>query len=389
MDRRTALRSMAAAAVGAPDILRRRYRLFPGFDDNYSERCIRLMAESTVVDLLSQFRFADYRDGDRPLDRLWLDDPDAFTEEDWVTFRDSGVDTLALGHGPADFDDAMRHLARWNGFLASNGDRFARIDSGNDFARAREAGKFGVILSYQNSTHFRDPDDVETFFQLGQRVSQLTYNYQNLLGAGFLEHEDGGLTVFGHRIMQRMEEVGMAVDASHCADRTTMDILDAATRPVIFSHANPRAVLPGHRRNKTDEAIQAMAATGGVMGVNFIRFMVKREAPVTVEHVVDHVDHVVRLVGIEHLAVGSDLDLFGNASPRRPPDDIPDFEGRPNFDRYEIHLNDENRESIAGLDHPKRLFDLTEGLIARGYDDSEIQALLGGNAVRVLGEIWG
>jgi membrane dipeptidase len=389
MDRRTALRSMAAAAVGAPDILRRRYRIFPGFDEEYSERCIRLMRESTVVDLLSQFRFADHRDGDTPRNQLWLDDPDAFTEEDWAAYRDSGVDTLALGHGPGDYDDALRHLARWNGFLASNGDRFARIDSGDDFARAREAGKFGVILSYQDSTHFRGPDDVETFHQLGQRISQLTYNYQNLLGAGFLEHQDGGLTVFGHRILERMEEVGMAVDVSHCGDRTTLDALAAATRPVIFTHANPRAVLPGHRRNKTDEAIQAMAATGGVMGINFIRFMVKGEAPVGVEDVLDHVDHVAGLVGIEHVAIGSDLDLFGNASPRRPPDEVPDFSGRPNFDRYEIHLNDQNRESIAGLDHPKRLFDLTEGLIGRGYADADIQALLGGNAVRVLGEIWG
>ncbi|MEJ2541326.1 MAG: membrane dipeptidase [Gemmatimonadota bacterium] len=378
MDRRTALRSMAAAVVGAPEFVRRRYRLFPGFEDEYSERCIRLMQESTVVDLLSQFRFGDYRDGDRPRERLWLDDPNAFSEDDWAVYRESGVDALALGHGPADFDGALRHLARWNGFLASNGHRFARIDSADDFARARESGKFGVIISYQDSAHFRGPDDVVTCYQLGQRISQLTYNYQNLLGAGFLEHRDGGLTVFGHRILEAMEEVGMAVDLSHCGDRTTMDALEAATRPVIFSHGNPRGATPGLLRNKTDEALRAMAATGGVTGVNFIRFMVRQEPPVTVDDVVDHVDYLTRLVGVEHVAIGSDMDLFGNASPRRPPDDVPDFSNRPNFDRYRIHLNDENRETIAGLDHPKRLFDLTEALIRRGYR----------NAVRALGEIW-
>jgi len=379
---------MAAAAVGAPEILRRRYRLFPWSDDDYSERCIRLMGESTVVDLLSQFRFADYRDGDTPRERLWLDDPNAFTEEDWAAYRDSGIDTFALGHGPGDFDGALRHLARWNGFLASNGHRFARVDSADDFPRAREAGKVGVILSYQDSTHFRSPDDVATFYGLGQRISQLTYNYQNLIGAGFLEQRDGGLTVFGHEIVEAMEEAGMAVDLSHCGDRTTMDALDAATRPVIFTHGNPRGALPGRLRNKTDEAIRGMAASGGVTGINFIRFMVKGEAPVTVDDVVDHVDYVAGLVGVEHVAIGSDVDLFGNASPRRPPDDVPDFSTRPNFDRYQLHLNDENRETITGLDHPKRLYDLTEGLIRRGYGDDDIAGILGGNAVRVLGEIW-
>jgi membrane dipeptidase len=388
MDRRTALRSMAFAAIGAPDLLKRRYRLFPGFDDDYSERCIRLVRESTVVDLLSQFRFADYRDGDTPKDELWLDDPNAFSEEDWFVFRESGIDAFALGHGPGGYDGAVRHLARWNGFLASNGHRFSRIDSADDFQRTREEGKVGVILTYQDSTHFRRPGDVAQFYALGQRLSQLTYNYQNLIGAGFLEHQDGGLTVFGHEILQAMEEAGMAVDLSHCGDRTTLDALDAATRPVVFSHANPRGVTPGHRRNKTDEAIRAMAATGGVMGINFIRFMVRQEPPVTVEHVLDHFDYAVGLVGVEHVGIGSDLDLFGNASPRRPADDVPDFGSRPNFDRYEIHLNDENRETIAALDHPKRVYDLTEGLIRRGYTDPDIALMLGGNFQRVLGEIW-
>lgn len=388
MDRRTALRSMAAAALGAPEILKGRYRLFPGSEDDYSERCIRLMRESTVVDCLSQFRFGDYRDGNRPRDDLWLDDPNTFTEEDWAAFRDSGVDAFALGHGPGDYNTAVRWFARWNGFIASNGHRFARIDSADDFQRARENGKVGVILTFQDSTHFRNPGDVARFYQMGQRLSQLTYNYQNLIGAGFLEHRDGGLTVFGHRILEAMEEAGMAVDLSHCGDRTTLDALDAATRPVVFSHANPRGVTPGHLRNKTDEAIRAMAATGGVMGINFIRFMVTLESPTTVEDVLDHFDYVVRLVGVEHVGIGSDLDMFGNASPRRPDDDVPDFGGRPNFDRYQIHLNDENRETIPELDHPKRIFDVCEGLIRRGYPDEDIGLILGGNFQRVLGELW-
>lgn len=387
MDRRTALRSMAAAAMGAPSVLKGRWAILPGVAQEYSARAVRLVEESTVVDLLCQFRFPDYRDGDPTKDRAWLNEPSSFTEADWARYRDSGVDVLALGRGAQDYEDALRFFAQWNGFIASNGHRFGRIDSADDFQRVRDEGKVGVMLTFQNSEHFRRAADVDEFYRLGQRLSQLTYNYQNLIGAGFLENRDGGLTVFGHDIVARMNQVGMAVDVSHCADRTTMDAIEASTRPVVFSHASARALLPGHLRCKTDEAIRAMAATGGVMGINFIRFMVRLEEPVTVEHVLDHFDHVARLVGVEHLGIGSDLDIEGNASPLRPPDDQPSYDA-PNFDRYQMHMNANGRENIAGLDHTKRVFDLTEGLIRRGWSDADISLMLGGNFKRVLSEIW-
>src|SRR5581483_12079272 len=92
----------------------------------------------------------------------------------------------------------------------------------------------------------------------------------------------------------------------------TLDALAAATRPVLFTHATARALVPGHLRCKTDDAIRRMAKTGGVMGIAMIRFMVKDSEPVTIEHVLDHVDYVAKLVGIEHVAIGSDLDVVGN-----------------------------------------------------------------------------
>ncbi len=376
-----------AAAVAAPALLRGRYRLFADSTQEYSERAIRLVRESTVVDLLCQFRFPDYRDGQPTRDRRWLDDPASFGDEDWVRYRDSGVDVLALGRGASDYEDALRFFASWNGFIASNGHRFARVDSPDDFQRTRREGKVGIMITFQNSDHFRTVRDVDEFYHLGQRLSQLTYNYQNRIGAGFLENRDGGLTVFGHQIVERMQNVGMAVDVSHCGDQTTMDALDAATRPVVFSHASCRALLPGHLRAKTDEAIRAMARSGGVMGINFIRFMIRLEEPVTLEHVLDHFEYAARLVGPEHVGIGSDMDIEGNASPLRAPDDPPSWNA-PNFDRYRMHMNEDGRESIAGLDHTKRVFDLTEGLIRRGHSDADIALMLGGNFERVMSDLW-
>ena len=337
-----------------------------------------------VVDLLNQFRFADYTETPPRIDR-WLKQPGALSAADASVYRGSKMTAVALGHTPANYDDAIRFMADWNGLLAAYGDWFTRVDDASDFARARAANKLGIMITFQNSQHFRRLDDVNTFWGLGQRISQLTYNLNNGLGSGFLERRDGGLSVFGAAIVERMNQVGMAVDLSHCADLTTLDAIAASKRPVVFTHANCRALAPSLPRLKTDEAIRGMAKTGGVLGVAFLRFMVREQEPVTVEHVLDHVDYAVKLVGVEHVAVGSDLDMVGNPNPIGGGNDP---RTQPNFDRYRYHGDASGKITIAGLDHPQRMFDFTEGLIRRGYSDADIGLVLGGNAVRVLSTIW-
>lgn len=382
--RRAALGWLAAGTLAAPAILRGGYRLFADSQNSYSERCIRLVQGSVVVDLLNQFRFPDYSQKP-PLIERWLRKPGSFTAEDAALYRESGITAFALGSGSNDYTDGLRFFAEWNGFLAAYPDWLLRIGNTGDFQRAHSARKIGILLTLQDSTHFRNPDDVDTFFALGQRLSQLTYNFNNRIGSGFLEQRDGGLSVFGLSIMKRMEQVGMAVDVSHCADQTTLDALAAATKPVLFTHANARALLPGRMRTKTDEAIRGMAKTGGVMGISFIRFMVRDREPVGLENALDHFDYVRKLVGVEHLAVGSDYDIIGNANPIgggfQPTT-------QPNFERYGFHAGPDGRLSTTGLDGPKRMFDLTEGLIRRGYSDSDIELILGGNAVCVFGRVW-
>jgi membrane dipeptidase len=311
------------------------------------------------------------------------------TAADFATYRDSGYTALALGHGARDYESGIRFFADWNSFLAEYPDWFTRIDDVTDFERAKQSGKVGLMLTFQGSDHFRTADDVATFYALGQRLSQLTYNYQTRIGSGFLEEGDNGLSVFGREIVAKMNEVGMAVDVSHCNDRTTLDTLDVATEPVVFSHATCRALVPGALRCKTDEMIRKMAKSGGVMGIAMLRMMVSLKEPVTVDDVLDHFDYVAKLVGVEHLAVGSDMDVVGNPNPVHGPpgSGVP---STPNFDRYKLHLGPDGKPilTIKGLDHPKRMFDLTEGLIRRKYSDEHIRQILGGNVVRVMGTIW-
>ncbi len=390
MDRRLALRTLATAAlatVATPAFLRRRYTLFAQ-GQQYSARTIRLMQDSTVIDMLCQFAFDDFRTGDQPASIRWRRNPSTFTAADFARFRDSGVKILALGSGPGSYDGMVRFLAEWNGFVASNSQWFTRIDDATDLSSITASGKVGILLSTQTSDHFRTVDDVDTFYALGQRVAQLTYNMQSRTGAGFLEHRDSGLTAFGSDLIARMERVGMLVDLSHCGDQTTMDALTVVTRPPLFTHASSRALLPACSRCKTDDALRQLAAKGGVVGVPMIRFMIRPEPPVTVEHVADHVEHLIKLIGAEHVGVGSDLDMAGLANPMSRDGGIGNVANQPNFARYNAYFAANGGAHVDGLDHPKRLFDLTEALVRRGHSDSTITLVLGGSFARVLGSTW-
>ncbi len=390
MDRRTALRTLAATAVAtvaAPAILRGRYRVFAQADAQYSARTMALMRESTVIDMLCQFAFDDYRQDNVPLATRWRRDPSSFTAADFATFRDSGVNALALGSGPGNYEDALRFYAEWNGFIASHSNWFTRIDQASDLQAVKASGKVGIMITAQNSEHFRTVADIDTFYALGQRVSQLTYNMQSRIGAGFLENRDGGLSVFGHAVVQRMEQVGMVVDLSHCGDQTTLDALAAVTRPPVFSHASSRAQLPACMRCKTDEMFRLLAAKGGVVGIPMIRFMIRPAPPVTVEQVVDHIDHLFRLIGPEHVGIGSDLDMAGLGNPT-PRSGAPAVTNQPNFSRYNAYFAENGGAHVDGLNHSKRVFDLTEALVRRKHTDADIRLVLGGSFSRVLSQVW-
>ena len=256
-----------------------------------------------------------------------------------------------------------------------------RLDSAGDFARVKASGKVAVMLGLQNSEHFRRPQDIPFFFALGQRVSQLTYNSRNLIGNGSTERRDEGISDFGAAIIDQMNKTGMAVDVSHCGDRTTLDAFELSKAPVLITHSNCRALVPGHPRCKTDDAIRAVGRAGSVMGITGVRMFVKTSEPTTIEDVLNHFDHVKNLIGPDHLGVGSDMDLDGY-------DDLEPAALQRLRASYKDSYAFRDKIDIEGLDHPKRMFDLTEGLIRRKYSDAEITGVLGGNFARVLGQIW-
>jgi membrane dipeptidase len=374
--RRDVVRTLGMAAIGAPFINRGRFAVFPGVTAEYSARCVGLIRQSIVVDMLGLFSLG-------PDNTKWMRNPDTFTAADAQRFRDAGITALhpAVGTGGPDvYQSTWQFLSMINAFVASR-DEFVRIDSADDFARAKATGRIGVVLGVQNSEHFRTMADVDAFHALGQRVSQLTYNARNLFGNGSTERRDEGLSDRGVALVERMNTVGMAVDVSHCGDRTSLDAFEVSKRPVLITHSNARALNPGHPRCKPDEVIQACGRSGGVMGITGVRNFVKDKEPTTIEDLLNHFDYVARMIGVEKVGIGSDIDLYGYDA--MPPEDYKRLKAA-----YKGTYAFRDKIDIEGVDHPRRMYDLTEGLIRRKYTDAQITGILGGNFVRVLGEIW-
>lgn len=366
------------ATLAVPFVNRGRYRLFAASQKEYSARAVELVTRSTVIDMLSVFTL------NFPQMNKWFANPETFTEADLQPFKQSGINVFHIGvgmGGPDSFLEVLKFFATWNGFIADHTDQLMRIDSPGDLERVKRSGKVGVLLGLQNSEHFRTPADVTMFHGLGQRVSQLTYNSRNLIGNGSTERRDEGISDFGVRIIERMNSIGMAVDVSHCGDQTTLDAFEISKKPVLITHSNCRALAPGHPRCKTDDAIKKVGAAGSVMGITGVRMFVKNDEPTTIEHVLDHFDHVSKLIGPDHLGVGSDIDLYGY-------DKMPPDQNRQLRAGYKGSYGFREKIDVEGLDHPKRMFDLTEGLIRRKYSDKDIEGILGGNFKRVLSQIW-
>jgi membrane dipeptidase len=377
--RRHVLRAALKSSVGAAVLLNfGRFRLFAGSETTYSARAVELVRRATVIDMLAPLWISPSKT------QKMLGNPDNFKVEDYAPYKESGINVfhIAIGTGGPDaYLETLKFLSGYNTLLARHDQWFERVDTPSRLDGIKASGKVGILLGVQNSEHFRAVQDVDYFYGLGQRVSQLTYNSRTLIGNGSTERRDEGLSDFGVAVVERMNKVGMAVDVSHCGDRTTLDAFELSKRPVLITHSNCRALNPKHPRCKTDEAIKAMAPKGGVMGITEVRMFVSPNEPTTVENMLDHFDYVAKLVGVEHVGVGSDIDLVGYDG--MPPEELKQLKAG-----YKGSYGFRDKVDLDGYSFAKRPFDLAEGLIRRGYSNANIELILGGNFARVLKEIW-
>lgn len=297
---------------------------------------------------------------------------------------------------PRNFDNAVRALAEWNWMFKKRGEKLIRATTAADIERARREQKLAIVLACQDasildaSTGSVDDDNLQNlglFYDLGLRVLQITHNEQNALGSSFREKRDAGLSRLGEKVVAAMNELGMLIDLSHCGKQTTLDTIAVSARPCIISHAGCRA-LQSSQRNKTDEEIRAVAAKGGVFGIYNMSVWLTDKPTSSLEDVLDHVEHALNLVGEDHVSFGSDGPVVADDT---PPEVL--LAGHRGYAQRNLGLPGAERIPdhviTADLNTPKRLAVLAQGLTRRGHGTATIEKVIGGNLLRLIGEVCG
>jgi len=236
--------------------------------------------------------------------------------------------------------------------LESSWDEVLIVASKKDLFEASSKGRLAIILAIENSDAMEGSLNVlRMLFKLSVRSIGLTHNPRSLAADGVDESRTGGgLTSFGVQLIEEMNNLGILVDLAHISEKGFWDALDASRKPVIVSHGNCRA-LCNHRRNLTDEQIRGLASKRGVIGVTFVPAFVDEEKP-SISRLIDHIDHIVEITGVNHVGIGSDFDGGGTL-----------------------------------LKDVTELPEITKRLLERGYNEDEVKKILGGNFLRVLSDV--
>ncbi|MBL8647241.1 MAG: membrane dipeptidase [Sphingosinicella sp.] len=258
------------------------------------------------------------------------------------------------------------------------------VDDARSMRAAKADGAFGYYLFCQPMGGI--PSDIrrlDAAREMGLRALMLTYNRMDYVGCGCTERVDAGLSMYGLDVVRRCNDLGIAIDTSHCGPQTTMDACRTSRAPVSANHTAAAALHP-HVRNKSDDAMKAIADTGGIVGVCMVPFFLSPAPRVTLKNVLDHIDHVVDLIGWRHVGIGTDWPI------QAPADILRRTLGPMAGD---LGFRPEDKVSVdPRLDDFRDFRDLPKlcaGLVARGYGDEEIAGILGGNFVAMMERIDG
>lgn len=296
---------------------------------------------------------------------------------DLARHRAAGIDYVSINVG-MDFNPVAqiaRVIATFRAYVAARPEEYLLADTVTDVRRAKATGRLAVSFDLEGSDMLEGDVDMLLFYRdLGVRQMHLAYNRDNAVGGG-CHGADIGLTAFGRKVVAEINRLGILMDCSHTGYRTSMEIMAMSAKPVIFSHANPRA-LRDHPRNIRDDQIDACARSGGVVGINGIGIFLGDDDNRT-ETVVRHIDYVADRVGAAHVGIGLDF-VFRRGLDEYPPG-------------FEASLWWPPQHSYVGRSNfvePERMPAIAEGLVQLGYAESAIRGVLGENFLRVAEATW-
>jgi membrane dipeptidase len=305
--------------------------------------------------------------------------PDENAVDELELYRSAGVDLVSINVGMDHTStvDAFKVLAAFRRGLLARPDRYLIAAGVDDVHEAKRSGRLAVTFDLEGT----EPLDgelalLESFRELGVRTVLIAYNLRNRAGGGCHDDPEIGLTPYGRDLVRELNRLGIVVDGSHCSPRTTFDLFEHSSAPVVFSHSVPRGVH-GHDRNVTDEQMRACAASGGVVGINGVGLFIGDKEAGT-EALVRAVDYAVGVVGAEHVGIG--LDYV--------------------FDQDEVTAHLEQNRDVFPADagyadffpprfvSPSQLPELTAALLRLGYTEADVLGILGGNFLRVASLVW-
>ena len=310
-------------------------------------------------------------------------------------------EALSQGYYDVIFDNMMDGTAvihskngwKWSEIIHDLGMRKADIahqelittvETVADIENAKKDGKIGMVFVVEGAAPLENEvDRVDILYGLGVRLMGITYSQSNGLGSGLKEDFDGGLTFMGRQVVRRMNNIGMTIDCSHCGDKTTLDVVEASTKPIFLSHIGAKALWP-IKRLAPDEVLQAVAAKGGVIGIECApHTAISKEHPAhSIESFMDHFKYIVDLVGIDHVAFGPDS-LYGDHV------GIHDLHAAQFSSKDGEGLTFPKQKYVLGLENPTEASkNILRWLVKNGYTNEEIEKVISGNIMRVLKETW-
>ena len=276
-----------------------------------------------------------------------------------------------------DFQEMVQNVIDWNRRFEDYSSLIFQGRTASDVLKARKEGRTAIFFGFQNCSPIEDNIGlVEVCHQLGVRFMQLTYNNQSLLGTGCYEENDPGITRMGKQVIKEMNRVGLVVDMSHSAERSTLEAIEISERPIAITHANPTFWHPA-LRNKSDEVLKALGESGGMLGFSVYPHHLKDGSNCTLESFCTMIADTADLMGINSIGIGTDLC-------QNQPDSVVEWM------RNGTWTNDrdygEGSASFAGFpDQPewfrdnRHFVNIASGLLSKGFSNEDVELVMGKN----------